>query len=472
MIRAVFQHELRLLMLRPVGIAAVVTALLAATYALWTGGQHLQSGVARAAGYQETVNNSHARWLETLRQIEGGELAPSPYDARPINIRLPAALAPAPLGDFARGAYDLHPTTATIGAWSNAVNLFPHYQFDNPGLIQLGRFDFAFVAIVLLPLLMIALSFDAAASDRASGRLRLLSAQPIRPGRLVLGRLLLRAALLWVCLVLVALVFLLVNAAPVGFGERLARFGLFAVGLSVYALFWFALISLCVAYIKRSEAVIASLIAAWAILTLGIPGIVATTAERLYPQPSRLAYLSEMRQAQGDAAREAAQLTAGFLVDHPDLTVSDEAVPDYYRGTYLANLEVERRTGPVLEAFVDARTQRDRLIGITQYASPAIITSGILNAAAGADIGRHYNFQQQARFALRDLSGQVGPAIVARQRMTTGEVEAIPNFGFEDQPVSAMLAESVMPFAYLFLLALAGVAVAWRRFDAPLEVFL
>ncbi len=164
-------------------------------------------------------------------------------------------------------------------------------------------------------------------------------------------------------------------------------------------------------------------------------------------------------------------MTAGIL-KHPDLTVSDEAVPDYYRGTYLANLEVESRTAPILEAFVEARAQRDRLIGITQYASPAMLTSGVLNAAAGADMGRFYNFQEQARAALNDVSGLVGPAIVARQRMSLEDVKAIPEFAFEDQTMPSLLAGSVMPCVYLMLLALVGLALANRRFNAPLEDFL
>ncbi len=472
MIGILLRHEVRTLFRRPVGIIALATLTLTAAYALWTGGQHLQTGVTRAAAYQESVDKSRAEWLAKLQQIERGEAAPSPYDARPINLRLPAALAPAPLGDFARGAFDLHPTTATIVAWSNTVNLFPHYQFDNPELIQLGSFDFAFVVIVLLPLLMIALSFDAAAADRDSGRLRILAAQPVRPGRLIFSRLLLRAVILWAALSLVALVFLFVNAGPVSFGERLGRFGVFALGLSVYTLFWFALISVCVAYIKRSEAVIASLIAAWAILTLGVPGVVSTVAEQLYPQPSRLAYLSEMREAQGEAARETAQLTAGFLVDHPDLTVSDEAVPGYYRGTFLQNLEVERRTAPVLAAFVDARAQRDRLIQLSQFASPAMIAAGMLNAAAGADGNRHHAYQSQARATLQQLAEQVGPAIVAKQRMSVAAAEAVPEFEFQDQSAGTLLTRSLLPGVYLALLAIAGLVVARRRFEAPLEELL
>ncbi|MEM7704045.1 MAG: DUF3526 domain-containing protein [Pseudomonadota bacterium] len=472
MIGMLLKHELRTLFLRPVGIIALATLTLAAAYALWAGGRHLQTGVAQATAYQESVDDSRAKWLATLQQIENGETTPSPYDARPINLRLPAALAPAPLGDFARGAFELHPTTATIGAWSNTVNLFPHYQFDNPGLVQLGNFDFAFVAVVLLPLLMIALTFDAAAADRDSGRLRILAAQPIRPGRLVFSRLLLRAAILWACLTLVALVFLFVNAGSVSFGERLGRFGVFTLGLSIYLLFWLALISLCVAFIKRSEAVIACLITAWAVLTLGIPGVVSTTAERLYPQPSRLAYLSEMREAQGDAARETAQLTAGFLVDHPELTVSDEAVPDYYRGTFLQNVEVERRTSPILAAFVDARSRRDRLIQLTQFASPAMIAAKILNAAAGADTDRQHAYQTQAREALQALAEQVGPAIVAKQRMSVADAKAIPDFAFRDDSAGTILTSSLLPGAYLALLALVGLIVARRRFEAPMEVIL
>lgn len=55
------------------------------------------------------------------------------------------------------------------------------------------------------------------------------------------------------------------------------------------------------------------------------------------PPPSWLVFLSEMREGEVTAIRETTVLTAGLLADHPELTVSDEAAPGFYRSNFLAN---------------------------------------------------------------------------------------------------------------------------------------
>ena len=88
-----------------------------------------------------------------------------------------------------------------------------------------------------------------------------------------------------------------------------------------------------------------------AVSVFAVPAIGGALAEASYPPPSRLVFLSEMREGEVTAIRDTAALTAGFLADHPELTVSDEAAPGFYRSNFLANREAARRTTPVLELF-------------------------------------------------------------------------------------------------------------------------
>ena len=250
---------------------------------------------------------------------EGGFEEEFLNSTHPMDMQRPVALQPGALSDFAVGHADLQPTLANASPWRNNTSLFEKYQFGNPNTLSVGLFDFSFLLLIVMPLLMIVLSFDVLASDRSSGRLRLLLTQSISLSSLVLSRLLARN------LVLLVTVFVTMLAALLLFGadaERLARFGLWLMVSLVYLGFWFGLIYWVVSHVRRSEACAALLIAVWALLTLAVPALVGGAADGLYPAPSRLAYLSEARAAEQQANQETAELTEDFLPDHMELLLT------------------------------------------------------------------------------------------------------------------------------------------------------
>lgn len=453
------------------GLMIFAAVIAFAAYAAAAGAARQAQAAAAQAAFVETAETRLGEWRAELEAIEAGASA-TPHQAQPMNIRLPAVLPPSPLGDFAVGAGDLHPTMAMITPWSSSAKLFSEYEFSNPSTLVFGRFDLSFFVVALLPLLMIAASFDALAGDRDRGLARMAAAQSARLSAFVWTRLILRNLFIWGVFFGIALAVALLNLAGAPFDERLGLFAVWACAAALYGLFWFALIGLAVAFVMRSESVAAILFAAWAVFVLAIPALAGAAAEALYPPPSRLAYLSEARAAEGEANREADRLTEGFLRDHPDLTVSDEEVPGYYRSTFLANLEIEKRTAPVLEAFAETRERRRRLIGRLQYLSPSLVANEALVTIAGADVERHMRFQEQARAALGDLSARVAPAVVSRNRISLAAYEEIPSFVFKEDPMRALLARLAPPFAFLAIASAGLLVLARRRLGAPLEKLL
>jgi len=411
-------------------------------------------------------------WRTTLATIEETGEAETPFDARPMNIRIPAVLPPAPLGDFAFGGGQLLPTSTTITGWANPVDLFTEYEFDNPTPLSLGSFDLTFVVVVLMPLLMIAVSFDILSGDRERGRAPLIAVQEGHVRSAVWARLALRNGLLWAVFAIVTIFAAI--AAPDGIeaGTRFAHFVAWLAIALLYGLFWFAAIALANAVFKRSETVASSLFAAWAVFVFAIPAVGGAIAEASYPPPSRLAYLSEMRQGEVTAVRETAELTAGFLADHPEMTVSEEGVPGYFSRNFLANQQARARTTPFLEAFNESRQQRSALVGALQYLSPAMIADRAMTAIGGGDVARSLAFQQQAQAALADLSDRIGPAVVARQRISLTEYDAIPAFQFSERSLAATIGQAALPLGFLLVLAVAILLWARRRMADKLERLL
>ena len=350
--------ECRTFLFAAPGIALIVSLLILGAYAAYSGKSQLARLAQAQADYAQTRNAALDAWRDELVEIESAPGAAAPaYAARPMNIRKPAVTPVAPLGDFAIGASDLLPAQTELSAWVNPADLFNEYEFANPTLLSIGRFDLSIMAVLLLPLLMIAASFDIWSAERESTRARLIAAQAGAVKALIWSRLLFRNGLIWGVFTLLALAAGL--AAPVGLSSaRLANLAGWLGAAWIYSAFWFALIAFAVAYLRRGETVAATLFALWASFIFLTPAIGGAVSEALYPPPSRLAALSAMRDAKSAAGKATAELTQGFLADHPQMTVSDDDVPGYYAGTWLANREAATRGAGRLVAAYRPRGRR------------------------------------------------------------------------------------------------------------------
>ncbi|MEM9288687.1 MAG: DUF3526 domain-containing protein [Pseudomonadota bacterium] len=467
-----FSLEKRLFLTARPGIAALVIVAALCCIAALAGRAHVDRVETAQAAFLEEKGADLAKWRDELAALEAGKAKPAPYAARPMNIRMPAVLPSAPLSDFGTASAGLFPTATLITAWSNPANLFASYEFSNPNLLALGGFDLNFVVVVIMPLLMIAASFDVLPSDRQNGRLRLVSVQSGHIRGSTWNRLFIRNAALWAVLALFSFVWACIPAADTDMTLRLATYFAWLTIALLYGLFWFALIAASSILIKTSETLAAMLFAAWAIFIFAVPTLGGAFAEAMYPPPSRLAFLSEMRQGEVTAINDTAALTAGFLADHPEMTVSDEKVPDYYSSYFLANQEAAKRTTPVLEAFTRSQMERQSVTRFMQYVSPAIITDAALQAISGGNANRYHAFQQQAVTALKDLTQRIGPSVVAKQRLSLEQFDEIPTFEFVEVSLGDRLSKRAAPLGYLLALSIACLIFARRRLAAPLEQIL
>lgn len=459
---AILYHE-RLGFLRRGPALAIIALLLAAfVYAGWSGDRWRDARTASLENFESSALEELGEFRTQLADIESGAVEPSPYDANPMSILIPGVLKPASLGDFAVGHADLHPASAELSTWRNHSSVFGRYQFDNPTTLAASSFDVAMVVIVLMPVLMIAVSFDILAGERARGSLASVLAAPLRLRELVWTRLLFRNGIIWMAAMLAMLLLAVINDAG---GDRFARFGIW-LGISLlYLLLWLALIAWCVARFRTATATAGALVALWLLFTLALPAAVATLSESVYPTPSRLAFLSEIRTAQGETSRNLAEVTDSFLTDHPDLTVGDENLPSFYRAGFLANESALEKTRPITAAYAEARAGRDRTLRWAQYLSPAIVAQRLLHQSAGADLARQHRFQDQVYAALATLSTAIGPAVVSRNRLTLAEFDQLPEFAFDDVSARQIARQAVAPALFLLLASVFLIVFANRRLD-------
>ena len=461
--RAILYHESLNFVRRGPAVAIFATLIVALTYAGFSGDRWRDAQWQSLDRFQTERLAEMREWRSQLADVEAGNVEATPYDANPMSINFPAVLPPASLADFAIGHADLHPSSADVSPWRNLSSVFGRYQFDNPTTLAASSFDVATVIVVLLPLLMIVVSFDVIASERARGSLAMVLAAPVRLSVLVWNRLLVRNGLLLIAAA--GSMFVLAIANDAG-GDRFARLALWFSASFLYALFWLAAIAFCIARFLTATTTAAALIGIWLLSTVAVPATIATLAEVLYPTPSRLAFLSDIRTAQGETNVQLDQLTDGFLLDHPDLSVGDENVPTYYRAAFLANQAARDSTRPIVAAYEDARAGRDQTVVWTQYLSPSVVAQRLLLLSAGADLGRQHRFQSQVLSALDELAAAVGPAVVSRNRLPLAEFDRLEQFSFDDISARQIARDAI--WSVLFLLVVSGAlgVAAHRRLQA------
>lgn len=470
MTRTIIRLELRSVLLRPAGLALLSALALLAAIALHAGNRAAVMQADAAERHAARIAGEWQEWRAELAAIESGAVEPGPFNARPISVKYAATLPPGPLGDFATGLSEIHPDAAIITPRAHVAALFPTYPFENPGILGLGNFDLALLIVIVAPLAMIALCFDALGSDRQSGRLPMVAAQTDDLGAIIWTRLIVRSAAIWLTILGVSVVALLVNGGDVPFAARLARFTAFCGVTAVYAAFWFAVIAVAVAFLRRSTLVAASLLSAWLVVVFAVPAMTSAIRDTAYPLPSRLAFLSEMRMAQSDAAATTRQLTDRYFTDHPELTITDDDAPRWHRDVTVTNLALNERLGPVLDSFAEQRARRTATAEAAQFASPAMVTLSALVAIADAGADRAHGFEAQARAHLVDLTDRLSPVIMSGGRITGAEADSLPQFAFAGPSPAALTARLALPVGSVLVLGLILGVAARKRLAGDLSI--
>ena len=400
----------------------------------------------------EAVLSEQASWLADLEKLEAGEDV-SPYAARPMNFTALALDAPAPLAALAYREEAMHPHSASINGWRSEASLFQRYEVQGPSALWAGRLDLAFIVVAVLPLLLLILTFDVLSRERESGRLSLFLVQGGSVAGLVLARVLSVAApLALIPIAVVLLTAIMQGASP---GSTL----LWIVTILSYTALWSGLATWIAIRFRGTATAALAVLAVWALVVVLLPSGAQFVAQAVHPTPSRVTYLSEARDAEGAARRNVSERAEIYMAEHPDMAATpDEEVPGFYRSAYLANVDINAKTRPLVEALESQQAAQRRLVNLAGALSPAIIAQRLFQEASGTGAARSADFRKQAREYLNELLDVIGPATVGQSRISLDEARAIPPFSHETR---ASEGASLLPVVWLLLLT--GVLALWAK---------
>ncbi len=443
-------HEWAVMRRSSVSWWAAGLLLAAAAYAL-VGGLTWQA--ARGAETASTLEENVTLLAEQRAAAEedgGGRVG---------GVRSYAALPPGPLAAFSVGLADLLPERAEISVWRRPDTLFRRYQLESPLSLLVGRFDLGFVVLYLMPLFILALSYDLLASEREGGSLALVLMQPVSLARVLFAKLLARLLLLAAFLALLGAAGALAAGLPAAAWPRLAGWVLVAW---LYGVFWLAVCALVATLARRSQTCAAVLAATWLAVVLVIPGLLDAGVQVASPVPSRLDFVTTMRAASSEASKESAELLAQYYQEHPELAANGQQ-GGFMPAFYASERDVERRLEPLMADFDRRLAHQQMLVGRWRFASPAVLAQEALIELAGASVERHRRFSAQARTFLAEWHEQLAPRLFLGQSLEPADYDRLPRFTYVEPPVSpSRMVGAVLGLALPSLLAL---AVAYRRLD-------
>lgn len=315
-------------------------------------------------------------------------------------------------------------------AWKHRVRMLAlegqihERDAGHPVLALIGRFDFAFLSALVLPLVLIVMLHDLRAGERVAGRHDLLVATAGRATGLWALRAGLRTAGVFLC----AAVPLLVADAVAG----TAAATLLAAAAAVlgYLLLWAGICGLVGAWRQTGEVLLATLLALWILLAVVMPTASRMAIDRAVPVPSGADILLVQREAVNDAwDLPKATTMEAFLERHPQW--ADHAAverPFEWKWYYAFQQVGDQKAQALSEAFSAGRWQRDRWAARLALIAPPVLLERTLQALARTDLRASLAYEARVRAFHAALRAYYYPKLFRAEPFDPAALATMPSF--------------------------------------------
>ncbi len=196
---------------------------------------------------------------------------------------------PSPLSGLSIGQRDLNPsvqhiTIRTLEAQKHDTDLV------NPVGLLYGNLDFSFVLIYILPLLIIAFTYNLRSEEEEVGTWRLVSIMSPSKFGFLWGKMSVRAISILVVVSVLFIIAIVVLNIPFGF-SLLA----FSLTTLLYLLFWFALCFWVISLARNSSFNALLLLTLWLVMVVLLPAALNNRINTKYPVPEALTTMIAQR---------------------------------------------------------------------------------------------------------------------------------------------------------------------------------
>jgi ABC-2 type transport system permease protein len=433
--------------------------------------------ISLAIGWQQytTVNQQHEQARAGTREQWLTQGKKNPHSAAHYGVYAFKPKSPLSLVDRGTDNY----TGVAVWLEAHKQNEFKYKPArDANTLARFGDLTASSVLQLLVPLLIILMSFSAFAGEKEQGTLRLLLSLGVPRDRLALGKALGVAGGLSTLLVPAALIgsLALVLASDSGsMAASLARFGWLSLSYILYFAAFVGLSLAVSALAKSARLALVCLLGFWIFNGLAAPRLFSDVSRVLYRTPSSFAFSQAMAEdlKRGfDEAALKARLLAEYKVD------KIENLPVNYTGILLhegeehGNEVYDRHYGRLWDLF----EQQNRFQQQAALVAPLMAVRSVSMGLSGTDFAHFRDFSLAAEkyrrmfIAIMNEDIKNSPNTGAPHMGDDTLWAKVPAFEYSTPPVAAVLNQQAWSLALLALWAAATAALAaWaatRRLSA------
>ena len=447
--------EFSLLLRSGRNLLALILLLVLSSAAVW-------AGITEIADQRATIERVEAEQVRDLAAVEKANAGPE-GDAG-YNAYYGFMLTqdpPPPLAFAAIGQRDLQPFVLRIRALGLHSQLYDSETY-NPELALPGVFDWAFVLIYLLPLVVIALAHDLVTGERETGRLRLLLSLP--GSGLWRRRVGLRYGAVLAALGLPLIVGGIVMAAPV------SGIAIMLLTAALYCGFWFGLAMLIGASLRTSATAAASMIGCWIVLTLIVPALASAGIAGAVPVAKGI----DLTLAQREIVHRGWDIPKDetferFFVNHPEWRGKEKFEGRFHYKWYYAMHQVgDEAVAADAAAYRASLAKREDLTKGLGFFLPGVGTMNVLHRLADTDIDGHLAYQDSIAAFHEKLRKFYYPYLFNDRVFTQADFAQIPRYNARATAGTLAIA-SLGALALLCLLALVLGALKIARAGASAQ---
>ena len=335
--------------------------------------------------------------------------------------------APSAIAFAAMGQRDIYPWKHRIRMLAIEGQIY-ETDVDNPELSFLGRFDFAFLISVLLPLFVILLLHDLRSAEREAGRYDLLITTARKRQRLWLSRAIVLCSALAIVLLIPFIVGALITQAP------LASVGLVMLVVIAHLLFWMLLtfgFTTSKISAKQSSAKIASmLLAIWLVVTVLIPVSSDFVIDKMVESPNGGEIVLTQREAVNDAWDLPFNATWNeFLSTHPQWEDKTEIGDSFEWKWYYAFQQVgDQKAEELSKAYRTATLAKNTLAERFALMSPPMLTQRLMSSIAETDTNAAIRYELKIREYHKALRQFYYPLMFNETEFTLETLSGLPKF--------------------------------------------
>ncbi len=453
--------ELRRLLAERTGVALIALWCLLLGFAATQGIRQVQ---ARHAAIAVALASDRTNWTEKraqLVEIEAGRAEPKPFrDPRsPTNSVMgmsgerPLVQVPAPLAALASGPGDLAPAVRKVNM---ITKLFVAPQsIENPANRLAGPLDLSFVVATMLPLFVLALSFDVLARERDAGILPLIASQPVSLGRIMGARLAVHFVALGCPLAMAATAAVVATLPPSGsLPAALGELSLWLGLAAVYLVFWQTLAALLNIRSRSAASNAVMLCGLWLAAVIVIPSGIQALVQSIAPPPDRREFVLQVREIETDLFKRVEEIRDAYYAERPDRRPT--ATLNEYDTYFVQNLWPRALAGdaalaPALLRTDEARARQAGWWRRLAWLSPTLAFRLATEQLAGVTPVQQGAFQSAARAFQRDWRAHFGAQLASMTPLTLSDYDTKP-----EPPVVKELTSARLRFAAPSLLGVAA----------------